>query len=211
MTTELRQSFVALQERCAELEANLKSATLRWQLAERELQDNRIRMESVVRAEKRTSQAEAALKDRTQWSEGTFDNKGLHPWDLEPHYTNAVSELTRRKAYAKSDCAQMIAEGWQAAERAEAELVSIKQSRDYWMESCQKAQEHRDGANAQLAIAEADLAECRQDVARWNFYAKNPYRATDAIFAVLDVNRPAYWQQVNAAIDDELGRKDGQV
>lgn len=52
----------------------------------------------------------------------------------------------------------------------ERELAAVKVNRDYWMKSCKEAQEHRDGANAQLAEFERELAATTID--RDNYEAK---------------------------------------
>ena len=41
------------------------------------------------------------------------------------------------------------------------ERDALKENRDYWMEACQQAQTHRDGANAQLVIAESEVERLR--------------------------------------------------
>lgn len=39
-----------------------------------------------------------------------FIDNGIDPEDLEPFFCEAMGELTRRRAYSKSECAQLIAE-----------------------------------------------------------------------------------------------------
>jgi hypothetical protein len=42
-----------------------------------------------------------------------------------------------------------------------AEIKRLRTNRDDWMNYCQQAQEHRDGANAQLALTEAEIERLR--------------------------------------------------
>jgi hypothetical protein len=73
----------------------------------------------------------------------------------------------------------------------EAELDAAKRNRDYWMETAHQAQEHRDEANAQLAIAETErdalrarLAEAERDAARyrWMMEKAQPHQWNDLAY-----------------------------
>lgn len=65
-----------------------------------------------------------------------------------------------------------------------AELDAAKRNRDYWMATAQAAQEHRDGANAQLALAEAErdaLLVRNEELRSANGYAELEARLAEAV------------------------------
>lgn len=97
----------------------------------------------------RVVEAEAKLQ-RYEFAseEDEFDDKGVAAWDLSPHYEEAVHQLTKRKAYSKSSCAQMIAEGWKAHADAESSLAI--------------ANKLADSATHRVELLESSLAELRR-------------------------------------------------
>lgn len=54
-----------------------------------------------------------------------FDSQGVTAMSLGKHYTDALFELTRRKAYSKHSCAQMIAEAGERADKALGEIARL--------------------------------------------------------------------------------------
>ena len=50
--------------------------------------------------------------------------------------------------------------------KLEAEIERLRASRDDWMNACNRAQEHRDGANAQLTIFESENLQLRNEIER---------------------------------------------
>ena len=52
------------------------------------------------------------------------------------------------------------------AHQAADEIDRLRASRDDWMNACNRAQEHRDGANAQLTIFESENLQLRNEIER---------------------------------------------
>ena len=53
-----------------------------------------------------------------------------------------------------------------AIREQDAEIERLRASRDDWMNACNRAQEHRDGANAQLTIFESENLQLRNEIER---------------------------------------------
>jgi len=53
-----------------------------------------------------------------------------------------------------------------AIREQDAEIERLRASRDDWMNACNQAQEHRDGANAQLTIFESENLQLRNELER---------------------------------------------
>ena len=83
-------------------------------------------------------------------------------WEYHAREQWAAAETLRHRI---NDLESLVQAQSSALDQTRLELEQLKTNRDYWMTWCQRAQEQRDGANAQLAIVEGEVKCLRADLA----------------------------------------------